>query len=327
MTNNIHFYDAREAIYNECPFCFIIGGRGIGKTYSCLWEMCKTRTSHIYLRNQQNEIDLCCNATVNPYKSVNMDKGFDYYVESKKDFALIKEMEEVRGYAFALSTFGKMRGADFSEIDVVIRDEFVKTTQEYKKEADDFFNFYETVARNRESKDGRKPLKVISLSNAVSIASPLLRELGLIGVIENMLRKGQRKYTDVERGIFIHLPWDADFAEFKGETALYKLTKGTKYYKHAVENQFAYDSWYNVKKCNIREYRPYVAVCGITIYKHKSNSTYYATTVRGDCPEFTDDTLALFHRNYYLPLREVNIAGRLFFDSYAVKSVINGLLS
>lgn len=323
----LRFYDAREVIYNDSPFCFIIGGRGIGKTYSCLWEMCKTRTPHIYLRNQQNEIDLCCNETINPYKSVNRDKGFDYHIERKKDFALIKENDQFRGYAFALSTFGKLRGADFSEIDVVIRDEFIKTTQEYKKEADDFFNFYETVSRNREANGNRKVLKTISLSNSVSIASPLLRELGLIGVLETMLRKNQRKYTDKERGIFINLPWDADFAEFKGETALYKLTKGTKYYQHAVNNKFVYDSWYNVKKCNLIEYRPYVSVLGITIYKHKSNSTYYASTVRGDCPTFDEDTLALFHRNYYLSLREVNIAGKLFYESYAVKSVINGLIT
>lgn len=280
---------------------------------------------------------MCCNEFINPYKAVNDLKGFDYSIKNRKDFAVVSEhigesidnsSSEFRGYAFALKTFGKVRGADFSEIDYVLRDEFVPQPGQlrFEDEADMFFNFYETVSRNRE-KQGRAPLKVIMLSNAVSIESPLLRELGLVGILETMLRKGQRRFTDPARGVYIELPYDADFAEEKSETALYRLTTGTKYYEHAIDNKFAYNSWYNVRRCNIKEYKPVCCVLGVTIYRHKSNGTYYATTIRADCPTFTQDTLSLFHRNFFLPLREVNISGRLYYESYAVKSIICDLIT
>ena len=66
----------------------------------------------------------------------------------------------------ALSTFGNLRGVDFSDVDMIFFDEFVpqKNARPIKAEAEAFFNLYETVNRNREL-DGRPPVRVLMLSN------------------------------------------------------------------------------------------------------------------------------------------------------------------
>lgn len=327
------YYDLNPLLRRKCTFNFIFGARGCGKTFGFLNHFMTQGTHHLYLRRTQKELDLAVNKEVNPYISPGAKNGLDYSIQSEGDLRRIvqtihadgKEPENhLMGFAGALSTFNNIRGTDFRHIRAILEDEFIpqnNARQTIKNEADAFFNMYESVNRNREI-EGEDPVPIYCLSNAVSIASPILMELGLVPVIEMMIRKRQHFWTDPERSICINLADSRAFEDYKDVTALSRLTRGTKYYSHAVKNEFAYDSYYNVKRRDLVEYVPWISYNEVTIYRHKSNGYYYACFIPADCPHFNDDTKALMWRNYYPTLKEITIAGKLEFDSFVAKIVI-----
>lgn len=322
------YYDIKHVIDRDLPFNIVIGGRGIGKTYSTLkWQM-ENSIKAIYLRTLQSEIDIVARPESNPYKILNHDLKMEYKIGGKKIKTILDTDNNNVGYALALSTFASLRGVDFSDVDMIIWDEFISEANRERYLSDEttlFFNLYETVNRNREIQ-GRKPVQVIMLSNAVSISSSLLMGLGLVSTIENMIKTGQRRYTDKNRGLYLEMPLDMEISQKKAETALYRLAKNTDYADHALKNMFAYDSWYNIERRNITEYIPYCAFENIYIYVHKKNSSFYACNIRADCPKYNRDTLALFKRNHYLALREANVSGNLIFDTMTTKVALEKVL-
>ena len=315
------YYDATHVLVNPYTFCFIFGGRGIGKTYSLLRETVLNQIPHIYLRTRDSEIQMCMKREINPYKSINIDYERNVEIVPNGGIPIIVENEKQLGIACSLSTFGKLRGADYREIELIIYDEFgaPEQSQKLKNISDLFFNFYETVNRNREI-SGKPAVKMIMLSNAITMDTDILRDLGLVEVLETMKRRGQKVYRDNERSVYIELIGETEISSAKRGTALYRLTNGTKFYDHAINNEFYQDSWYNVRKRPLVEYVPYIALCGLYIYQHKSNGKMYACHSRCDCPEYTEHTLALFRRNHYMPLREMYIAGKMEFSSFTAKT-------
>ena len=327
------WYDAPADIKKGYIFNFVIGGRGIGKTYGLLKDTIENETRFIYLRRSNTEIKICGREAGNPFKKLNDDLGTYYYIEGSEEISVIRYLDENEekhtvGYAAALSTFANMRGVDFSDIELIIFDEFVQHAENrrlLKDELESFLNFYETVNRNREMQ-GKPPVRVFFLSNAVSIASPILTGLGLTKVIEKMIRKDKEYYYDDDRSIMLHLPYDQEFVQAKGETFLYKLTKGMAFSSHALQNMFAYDSFFNVKSKNLAEYIPVCAYENIFIYKKKTAGEYYACYARADCPVYDSDSRDLFRRKYGLRFKTAIIEGRFIFSEYSIKTLVSELV-
>ena len=319
------YYDVNADLSRGMTFNIVIGGRGIGKTFSALRSAVSLSGNFIYLRRSKTEIELCALPETNPFKAINNYDGTDYKIQRAGDLSTILDPEgSVRGYAMALSTFGNLRGVDFSDVDMIFFDEFVpqKNARPIKAEAEAFFNLYETVNRNREL-DGRPPVRVLMLSNAVSINSPILSALDLVGILERMVAKGKEYYIDHERGILIHLPYDAEFAEEKRETALYRLTAGSRFSDHAIGNKFAYDSWYNVRPRPLGEYTPVCSYDDLYIYTHKSRREYYVCRSAADCPHYdSTDTLLNFRKALGFRLRDAAIEGKIIFSDFAAKAKI-----
>lgn len=327
------WYDAPADIHKGYIFNFIIGGRGIGKTYGLLEYMMKNGYNFIYLRRSNTEIKVCSREAGNPFKKLNDDLDCYYFIEGSEEISVIRYLDEQEnkhtiGYAAALSTFSNMRGVDFSDIEYIIFDEFVpqnETRKLIKNELEAFLNFYETVNRNRELL-GQDPVRVFFLSNAVSIASPILTGLDLTKVIEKMIKKDQRYYYNQDKSIMIHLPFDSEFAAEKGETFLYKLTSGMAFSKHALQNMFAYDSFFNVKSKNIKEYTPVCAYDNMYIYKHKTGPEYYVCYARADCPVYDADSKDLFRRKYGIKFKTAIIEGRMIFSEYSIKTLLSEIV-
>lgn len=319
------YYDVNEDLRRGLTFNFIIGGRGIGKTFSALRSAVSLSGNFIYLRRSKTEIDLCALPETNPFKAVNDFDQTDYHIRKAGDLAsVLDDQDQLRGYAMALSTFGNLRGVDFSDVTLILFDEFVpqKNARPIKEEAEAFFNLYETVNRNREL-DGRPPVIVLFLSNAVSINSPILASLDLVGVLERMIAKGKEYHFDRERSILVRLPYDQGFAEKKSMTALYKLTAGSRYADHAISNKFAYDSWWNVRPRPLGEYTPLCSFDGIYIYTHKARKEFYCCRSAADCPTYdSKDTLLNFRKTLGFRLRDAAIEGKMIFSDFAAKAVI-----
>jgi len=320
----------------DMPFNIIIGGRGTGKTFTCLNNAYDnvTYNSHFALmRRTEVEISSIADDKYNPYKAINRVKGHNVqarYIQKNSvgEFYETDTNGEDRflGYATALSTFGKLRGADLSDVSELVFDEFIKTKSAHtiKDEADLFFNAYETINRNREL-EGYPPLKCYLLSNATTLNSPILEELNLVNVIERMKSKGQLAFTDKDRGIHIELLDKIQVSKEKANTALYRLTKGTAYSDHALNNEFAYDSFENIAKVNLSEYIAWIHLDNLYIYRHKSRLEYYVCQSPNKCEfEYTGDSIPLFKRHFGIRFYQLLVGGYVKFANFAVKQKIFG---
>ena len=307
------------------PFTFIVGGRGIGKTYSAIDRaVTQYKGKFLYLRNTDIQLKECCNAFGNPFKRWSNDHDRAISMKRQGEHAVVYEHRLIDdkiekfeiGYGACLSTFENIRSVDLSDVDFVIHEEFIedKTLQFDQHKA--FKSMYETVNRNREL-EGEEPLKVVLLSNAQRLGNPILRGYGLIPVIESMQKSGQRVWCNDY--IRIELPF-SEVSEAKRKTALYKATEGSEYNKEALDNNFVNDSFTGVKKVNINEYLPLFAIDGIYIYKHKSDTVYYACNIPADVHKYRSrDNYIVFYRLYGLQLKLAIGSDKIYYQDYATK--------
>lgn len=67
------YVNIRGILETGCPFIFIWGGRGTGKTYGILKHAVENNKKFIYLRTRQTQIDMIRTPQFNPFKQYNAD--------------------------------------------------------------------------------------------------------------------------------------------------------------------------------------------------------------------------------------------------------------
>lgn len=321
------------------PFNFVLGGRGTGKTYSALTMCIEQKQKYIFIRRTKTALDDAI--TMNPLNAVAKDRGFlfnchtlpgtdsfyGWYMATLDDKGdLIDVNKEPIGIAGSLVKVGKTRGLDASDVKIMIVDEFVKAPYEQaiKNEADAFFNAYETINRNRELK-GSKPVQAFLLSNSDDMVNDYFIELGLIDRVDKMQTHGENFYIDKDRGFTISLLSDSPISKKKGDTSLYKFTRGTKYEKMAIGNEFVNNVHKPTKSLPLIEFRPIVKVGELVIYQHKSADLFYGCLhLSGNCKEYgTDDTeIKRFCKNYFY-LWDAYMRESLIFETYTSEALFN----
>lgn len=313
------FFEVQDYIDELRGKNIIIGGRGIGKTYSALSYVIESGEPFIYLRNTDVQLMECCDDFGNPFKRLNKDFGWNISISRAKQHGVIFSDDKVIGYACALSTFENLRGVDLSDINIVIFDEFIESRRLSFDQFKAFTHFYETVNRNRDIM-GEDPLKVILLSNSQSLNNPILIGYDLVGQIEAMIEHRQKKFKKGD--IFLLLP-ESEISELKAQTEHYKSLKNTRMYDEIIENKFAHDSFYNiVRKKPMNEYKPLCKIDNIYIWAHKSTLQKYACYVQANnIPEFNSrDTGLAFYRTYGKTLHLEYVQGTLQFSCFQVKA-------
>lgn len=178
MGKYLNIYDF---IQPEFPTTFIIGARGVGKTISAFTQEIKrcyaSDSKFIYLRRYQSEIDTL---GIN-IKLISNLTGLDVNIETvkdnngrhskmitagighdeEKDFidketgeTLTKKVRVVEnkknlGYLLALSVASKYKSNDYSNVELIVYDEFIDIRgRELKNEVNLFLNFSMTVFRD-----------------------------------------------------------------------------------------------------------------------------------------------------------------------------------
>lgn len=292
------YVNIKEILQHPAIFIFIYGGRGTGKTYGTLQEMITGKHKFIYLRRLATQVDIVKKDDMQPFKTLNMDKGWkikpftvNKYVSSFYDYDYNEDdkiipVGEPYGLLSSLSTFSNLRGVDGSDIDTMILDEFIPELNErpIKGEADALFNAYETINRNRELND-LPPVKLICLANSNRIDNPLFMELNLVRKAEKIRSSGKDFIYDDKRHMLLIDLYRSKISEEKSNTALYELTKGTDFYNMAIKNVFINEERGRIETKPIKEYKPIVAIGELTIYKHKSRKEYYVTEFRSGSPK------------------------------------------
>lgn len=159
-------------------FNFIIGARGLGKTYGAKFQAIKKGIERgdefIYLRRYKEELKAAIPSFFADLADEFPNHDFrvngiyaEYAHESTRDE---KKREWRRiGYFLALSTAQKQKSVSFPKVKTIIYDEFIieKGVIHYlPNEAEAFVNFFSTVDRNKDK------TKVFFLANSVSISNP-----------------------------------------------------------------------------------------------------------------------------------------------------------
>jgi len=319
----INWYRIADHAKKFTAINIIIGGRGIGKTYSALDYIVNSGDPFIYMRNTDVQLKECITGFGNPFKRWNTDHDRIIYFHAEKSHALIyedkgEEISQPIGYGIALSTFENLRGVDLSDVKLVLFDEFIEKRKLSFRQFESFISFYETVNRNRELL-GEDPLKVILLSNSQSLNNPILAGYNLIPVIESMIRSGQREFK--KPGLWLHLP-ESEVSDAKRATANYQLINGTKIADEALSNKFAFDSFYGIKKVKLSEYIPVLQIDDIYLYKHKSSGRLYACSSQAqNIPVFSSrDNLTAFLRSYGRKLSDAASQGKIEYSDFVTKT-------
>ncbi len=327
------YYDVKEDLKENMPFTFILGGRGIGKTYSTLSYLAENASEErqfMYLRRTQVELDTVLKSGGNPFSVL---PGNDIVVDTGQIDIFVRDgTKEVLGYGAALSTFKKIRGLEglLLSVKYIMLDEFISQDGRYEKnELGAFLNMYETINRNREL-NGDPPCRFIGLTNSNKADSPIICGLDLLTPLEAIITGRAKKeiYIDREKGVLLHYIRRSGISDAKANTALYKLAKNTNFYDMAIANKFANDSWYHVGRRPIVEYKPMCSIDGMTVWRHKSRVEYYVNTTRGDCPDYSEPGVRkAFIIGRGVELRAALYRDRMFFSDISVKNRIVKLLT
>ena len=300
------------------------------------------------MRLTQTEIDQSATIDDNPYKTINRDKNIDVAFESagKKQFAIFDRVHSfdesgkdtvektALGIGAALSALGTLRGADFNDVTELYFDEFIPVesvvkTPVIKRAGKLFKNAYETMNRNREL-FGQPPIRCYFTANAFSLDSDILFSFKLVDTLQYMQQKGQRRYTDKQRDIYIELCDAPEVSAAKMQTALYKaLGADDEFVKMAISNEFSDYVLTLLKKVPIIEYRPIASYKNVTIYAHKSDGTLYAAKRKDSVPDgcaFDESSRGIFMNKFYFEYKTALQMRLIAFDAVETKQILDNAL-
>lgn len=303
-------------------FIFIVGGRGIGKTFGALDYVVRNNIKTILLRRTQSQLDIINKAEFAPIKPICDNIGYSYHVSpiTKQSAGYyINEDNLPLITTAAVSTISNMRGFDATDREIIIYDEFISERHErpIKNEAEAVLNAYETINRNREL-SGHKPVKFIALANSNDIMNPLFIYLKLINPVSNMIKRGAEMWADENRNVCVIMPQRSPISDKKLNTSLYKLAGDSDFRNMAIENEFSNAENENIKNYPLREFCLKYTIGELNIYEHKSNNTMYCSLHKSGTPrkhyEYKEDNLISIRREL-LPLICIYISKKIYFEN------------
>lgn len=235
-----NYYNSNRILSKEEPFNFIIGGRGIGKSYEykrlCIANYLKKGEQFVYIRRYQSDLD-----TVLPTLFEDTKQAFpthtleivgnDIFVDGKQ-----------AGWAIAVSSFTKHKSTVFDLVTTLLFDEFIPEDGKYiggrqrpNMEVELCLNFYQSVARGYK-KPIREEVRFIFIANAVTINNPYFRYFNITPMLEGGAKFARRD------GLCVEIVKSSNVLKKIAESKFGKLIEGTRYGDYAVGNEFYQDS-------------------------------------------------------------------------------------
>lgn len=227
------YWDIQKPKSYNCLFNFIVGARGVGKTYGCKKEVIKNFLKNgdqfVYMRRYKEELK----KTKKFFDDIE-DEFPD--VEFKSDRGLMMINGEVAGSTMALSTAKIEKSVPFPKVTTIIFDEFILDQGYHHYLPDEVTNFleaYNTIARDRD-------VKVWFLSNALTMTNPYF--------IYFDISPPYGKSIAAKNDILIEVVKADEYAEHVKQTRFAKIVSGTPYAQYAFDNQFLRDDRNFVEK-------------------------------------------------------------------------------
>lgn len=230
------YWNINRTLSYNCLFNFIIGMRGVGKTYGslkwCVEHYKKTGEQFLYIRRIKTELEkLTIMHGGRLFKAVEKEFPDD---ELKAESNTLTINKEVMGYSQALSTASILKSDAFPDVTTIIFDEFIidnSGTYHYlKDEVRKFFDLYETVARGRD-------VRVLFLSNAVSVTNPYFDFFHL-----NKPYNGDIQRFGKHRDILVENTVNHNLEHLKKTSRFGQIINGSEYSDYAYSNEWLLDN-------------------------------------------------------------------------------------
>ena len=237
-------------------FAFVIGERGVGKSFSMklhvMKKFLKTGEQFIYVRRYKTELDSSLSTFFSDLQMNGYLEDYDLEVKKSKMLTTFKCNGKVCGYAVPLSTANILKSTAFPKVKTIIFDEFMLdnggTYHYLKNEVTLALDMFETVFRLR-------PGQMVFLGNATSIyANPYLAYFNL----DLPYNSEYKSYRD--GAIVINYIKNLKYREEKRKTRFGQLIDGKDYGRYAIDNE------------SLRDNPTFIA-------KRPPNSTFYGVLV------------------------------------------------
>ena len=329
------FYSYQKLLSYNAMFNFVIGERGVGKTYGALKFIVNNwvnkKEQFIYLRRYKTELP------------TNIDKLFgklikngefgehELTLEKHRDQAIVKVDGEVAGYCLPLSTSMILKSNDFSEVKTIIYDEFIIEKSNYRylqNEVHFLLEFVETVGRLRD-------IRVIFLGNAVQKANPYFNYW-------NLDTPYNSEFKTYRNGlILVNYIKNLEYRAAKRASRFGQLIDGTEYGSYAIDNKFLHENQTFIEKHDGHAKFFFIIIVNahkIGIWSSTVNGKIYFSNKYDDkCPiiyttnteDHNENTTLIKARNstFMLTIIEKYRQGLVCFENQMVKSLILPILN
>lgn len=223
------FYNPDRDLSYNALLNFIIGARGVGKTYGwkvwCINRFIKTGEKFIYLRRFKEEVNGDDLKTF--FTQIQDDpkmKIHEFSVDGRQFYVDGQHC----GQALYLTIQQSKKSVTYAEYNTIIFDEFIieKGYQHYlPNEPLKLYNFMDTVFRHRNN------VRCICLANAINWSNPYFTFF---------------KFTPMESGyqlvqdgtVLLNVYKNEEYAEMRGKSKFAKMVSGTAYDTMAMKNTF-----------------------------------------------------------------------------------------
>ena len=211
---------------------FLIGERGVGKTYGAVKfvtkEFIKKGHQFVYLRRYKSDLK---KSVPTFFDSISNNNEFpDHKLSSKGNSLFIDDKQA--GFAVTLSTAQDLKSANFDQVKYIIFDEFILEDGQghyLKNEVDVFLGLIETISRLRD-------VKVLLLGNSANIVNPYFLFFDLHLPYQNEI------ITFKDGLIALQYAKSLEYIDVKKQSRFGKLVANTSYEEYAIENKFVNDN-------------------------------------------------------------------------------------
>ena len=226
------YYDLTRVLSYNAFINFLIGERGVGKTYSTtkffVNQFKKKGYQFAYIRRYKTELK---KAIPKFFDSMIKDDVFpDDNLYHKGDTFYCNH--HVIGYAMTLTTAQNLKGDNFPNVKYIMFDEFIIENGQHHYLQDEVVNFLgliETIARTRD-------INIFMLGNAVNIVNPYFLFFNITLPYNNDIA------TFKDGLILVQYMKNKEYRDFKKKTKFGKLVAGTSYEAYAIDNIFQNDN-------------------------------------------------------------------------------------
>lgn len=321
------FYDLQKVLSYNCLLNFIVGERGVGKTYGTIKfavnDFLKNGNQFVYIRRYKTELQ---SSVPKFFDALNANNEFGDDVSLKSQGNVFKCNKQICGYAVALSNANILKSTSFAKVKTIIFDEFIidKGCYHYlQNEVHQFLDVVETIGRLRD-------IRCFLLGNAISKSNPYYLYFNLGDPYGSEIK------TFKDGLILVNYIANMEYREVKKNTRFGKLIDGTEYGSYAIDNQ-----WLNESKVFI-EKRPETARFYIIIkinntqvgvwHDYREGKIYFSKSYDPSCPiiyalntnDHSTNTTLLRGRNsnFFKVVLEHYRNGSLCFENQKIKQLV-----